>query len=211
MDEPVTLWMQQLREGQSDAAQQLWNHFCERLLDLARSKLPPNMARVYDEEDVAVSAFHSLCRGISARRFPDLQDRDNLWRLLVTISARKVTERRRYDSREKRHRPGALAGSQPDAATDDSSHELANVQSPEPSPALAAEFAETCERLFGLLNEDILRQVAQLKLEGYQNAEIAQRLGCTRRTVERKLERIRRSWSGEDLGSATSGPTDSNT
>lgn len=196
MDEPVTLWINQLRDGHSDAAQALWNHFCERLLDVARQKLPPSVARVYDEEDVAVSAFNSLCRGISARRFPDLHDRDNLWRLLVTISARKVARRKRYDFREKRHNPTPSTATAVEAAE----AALNDAECLEPSPDLAAEFAETCEVLFSRLPDDTLKQVAHLKLESYQNSEIAARLGCTRRTIERKLERIRRYWSSADLG-----------
>lgn len=35
LDEPVTLWMRQLEEGQSEAAQALWNHFCQKLMALA--------------------------------------------------------------------------------------------------------------------------------------------------------------------------------
>jgi hypothetical protein len=48
--------------------------------------------RVADEEDVALSAFDSFCAGAERGRFPDLKDRDNLWALLVTITARKAAD-----------------------------------------------------------------------------------------------------------------------
>jgi DNA-directed RNA polymerase specialized sigma24 family protein len=41
---------------------------------------------------------------------------------------------------------------------------------------------------------DDLRQVARLRLEEYTNGEIAGRLGCSERTVERKLVLIRGFW-----------------
>jgi hypothetical protein len=35
--------------------------------------------------------------------------------------------------------------------------------------------------------------------EGYTNDEIAQRLGCSRSKVARKLELIRKTWQGDGL------------
>jgi DNA-directed RNA polymerase specialized sigma24 family protein len=57
--------------------------------------------------------------------------------------------------------------------------------------------AEEYRRLMVLLNDDRLRQIAQCKLEGYTNAEIARRLGLTSRSIERKLRSIRHVWEGE--------------
>jgi hypothetical protein len=49
-----------------------------------------------------------------------------------------------------------------------------------------------------MLNDPGLRQIALWKLEGDTNAEIARKLECTLRTVERKLERIRIYWGKSD-------------
>ena len=65
------------------------------------------------------------------------------------------------------------------------------------TPALAAEFADECGRLLGLLEDATLARVARWKLEGYTNKEIAERLGVIEQTVERKLRRIRDCWSEE--------------
>jgi DNA-directed RNA polymerase specialized sigma24 family protein len=56
--------------------------------------------------------------------------------------------------------------------------------------------AENCIRLLDRL-DPALRQIAQLRLDGYTNIEIATRLGCALRTVERRLELIRRIWNEE--------------
>ena len=56
---------------------------------------------------------------------------------------------------------------------------------------------EQCERLLMKLDDEVLRNIAQQKLEGYTNQEIADRLEVRLRTVERKLARIRAEWSSE--------------
>lgn len=197
MDDPVTLWINQLRESDPRAAQQLWDHYCQRLYAVARKHLPTMTRRVYDEEDAAVSAFHSLCRGIAARRFPQLDDRDNLWRLLVTITARKISLRRRHDRRDRRDTARTVEEAIL-TASDDAVPGLDGLPAAEPTPEFAAEVAEACEALFARLGAEPLQQIARLKLEGYQNGEIAVQLGVTRRTVERKLCIIRRLWSSDD-------------
>jgi DNA-directed RNA polymerase specialized sigma24 family protein len=74
---------------------------------------------------------------------------------------------------------------------------LVEALSREPTPELAALFAEQCRLLLDRLPNAQLRSVAQWKLEGYTNDEIAARLGCVRRSVERMLELIRTLWKGE--------------
>ena len=83
----VTHWIGQLRAGDPVAAQHLWEGYFRRLVGLARGKLQSLPCRAADEEDVALSAFASFCRGVECGRFPQLADRDDLWRLLVTITA----------------------------------------------------------------------------------------------------------------------------
>jgi DNA-directed RNA polymerase specialized sigma24 family protein len=76
---------------------------------------------------------------------------------------------------------------------DEVSAGIQEVVGKEPTPAFAAQFAEEHERLLAVLDDD-LRRIARLKLEGYANEEIAQEVKCGLRTVQRKLNRIRREW-----------------
>jgi RNA polymerase sigma factor (sigma-70 family) len=198
-DEPVTLWMRQLEEGQSEAAQPLWEHFCKKLMSLAEKRLSPKLRRTYDHEDAAVSAFHSLCRVITDRRPSDLSDRVNLWRLLVTITERKITNRVRDEQREKRDIRQTLSESCLINASQNGSG-FDNLPSREPSPEFAAEFADLCESLLDSLEDKVLREVAQLTLQNYDTTEVAQKLGVTRRTVERKLLIIRSRWQQRMAG-----------
>src|SRR6516165_2981413 len=90
----VTRWIGDLKAGGGSAAQPLWERYFERLVRLARNKLRSSHRRaaVEDEEDAALSAFDSFCRGAAAGRFPRLTDRDDLWRLLVVLTIRKALD-----------------------------------------------------------------------------------------------------------------------
>lgn len=191
-EEPVSQWIEQLSEADPMAAQRLWEHFCLRLMNYARGRLKAATRRVYDEEDAAVSAFRSLCRGIEAQKFPNVADRDNLWALLLVIASRKIMNRNRYDDQQ--CRSGGRTISESVLAHADGANPLDAVSGREPTPELSAEVADLSEFLLNLLPEPDLKRLVLLKLEGHTNEEVAELMGVTRRTVHRKLERIRRLW-----------------
>ena len=192
-EEPVSLWIEQLSAADPQAAHRLWEHFCRRLMNFARGRLKAETRRIYDEEDAALSAFRSLCRGIEAQRFPEISDRDNLWALLVVIASRKIINRNRYDAQQRRSGDRTVNESVLQNASEISSP-LNNVPAREPTPELAAEVADLSQYLLQLLPETDLQQLVLLKLEGHTNEEAAEQMSVTRRTVQRKLERIRRLW-----------------
>jgi DNA-directed RNA polymerase specialized sigma24 family protein len=201
-EESVSQWVGQLQDGDQAAAQKLWERYYRRLVGLARKKLQGLPRRAADEEDVALSAFNSFCQGAEKSRFPQLFDRDNLWRLLLTITARKAYQLRLHEGRQKRGGnalldEAALAGP---AGSDSSAQGLEQVIDREPTPAFAAQMAEQCQRLLECLPAEELRSVAQWKMEGYTNDEIAARLGCVVRSVERKLRLIRSFWGQGEPG-----------
>src|SRR6266403_1755718 len=101
-DASVTQWIDRLKAGDPDAAQKLWERYFARLVGLARQKLRSAPRRAADEEDVALSAFDSFCRQAEAGRFPQLLDRDSLWRVLVVVTARKAFHLIRDEDRQKR-------------------------------------------------------------------------------------------------------------
>jgi DNA-directed RNA polymerase specialized sigma24 family protein len=193
----VTLWMRKLGDRDGRAAEAIWNQYFQRLANFARQKLDKLPARMADEEDVALSAMHSFYRGAAAGRFPQLADRQDLWRILITITARKVWTQMRRQSAGKRG-AGRVRGESVFLQRDgDDVLGIEQVLGREPTPELACRVAENCNHLLDSLGDDTLRQIATLKLEGYTNEEIAERLDCVSRTVERKLERIRDKWSQE--------------
>jgi len=194
----VTYWIHQLQAGNQAAVQKLWEGYFGRLVGLARKKLQGTPRQAADEEDVALSAFDSFCRHAEAGRFPQLVDRQDLWQLLVVLTGRKALNLAKHEGAAKRggckvRHTSALANS------DSSAVQVAFTSriSKEPDPQFAAEVAEECRRLLALLNDEELRSIAVLKMEGHTNEEIAAKLGRSLPTVERKLGLIRRAWEKE--------------
>jgi DNA-directed RNA polymerase specialized sigma24 family protein len=147
---------------------------------------------------VALSAFDSFCRGAEQGRFPRLHDRSDLWQLLVVITDRKAIDLVQHERRARRGGgqvldEGALAGANSSAEASP----LHGIADREPSPEFAAQLAEECQRLLACLDDDELRAVALWKLEGYTIEEIAAKLGCVPRTVDRRLRLIRSTWEKE--------------
>ncbi|HKM54774.1 MAG TPA: ECF-type sigma factor [Isosphaeraceae bacterium] len=100
----VTHWLGALKAGDLAAAQPLWERYFQRLVRLARQKLRAGhrSGADADAEDAALSVFDSFCDGAARGRFPQLVDRDDLWRLLVTITTCKVADHARRHGRQKR-------------------------------------------------------------------------------------------------------------
>jgi DNA-directed RNA polymerase specialized sigma24 family protein len=191
----VTRWLGPLQHGDEVAVWQLWERYFSRLVGLARQKLRSAPRRAADEEDVALSAFDSFCRQAEAGRFPQLLDRDSLWRLLVVVTARKVFHLLRDEARQKRG-GGAVVQAETDQA-EGKTPLLEKVLSREPSPELAAEVADECRRLLDALGDKELEQIALWRMEGHSVEEIAQKLGYAARSVKRKLHLIRDLWERE--------------
>ena len=183
----ITTWIDQLADGNQQAAEEVWKHISERLQEFARQRLDPQTRRRYDENDAANSAFHSLCRGLANGRL-EAENRDALWGLLAVITSRKISAQQRYAARQKRGE-GREQGESGFGAQG-----IDQIDEKQRAPDVLAEVAESCTQLFAALSDDTMKKVVLLKFQGARNEEIATELGCTRRTVERKLEGIRRIW-----------------
>jgi DNA-directed RNA polymerase specialized sigma24 family protein len=193
----VSYWIGLLQAGNYSAAQLLWERYFQRLTALARHKLGDLPRRAADEEDVALSAFDSFCRGVERGRFPQLHRRDNLWRLLVVITARKAFLLRRQETRQKRGGRAAHDDVSRPTTSPEGEPSLDQLLGREPTPAFAAQMAEESQRLLGSLGDTELESVALWKMEGFTNQEIAGKLACGLRSVERKLRLIRTIWAQE--------------
>jgi RNA polymerase sigma factor (sigma-70 family) len=192
--ESVTQWIDRLKGGDREVVQRLWERYFEQLVRQTRRWLRHTPRQAADEEDVALSAFDSVCRRAEEGRFPRLFDRNDLWQLLLVIAFRKTCNQILH---EKRRQPrngwvvhvSALAG--------DEGALFADAIRREPRPEMVVQAAEECRRLLAELGNEESRQVALWKLEGYTNDEIAARMNCSDATVERKLREVRRRWKKE--------------
>ena len=185
----VTRVFNELMNGDQDAASQLWEFLQKRLLDLSRNVTRKNKTVIYDEQDVALSAFVTLCDGFESKRYDKVANRDELWRLLAVITINKARKQATY---EKRMRRGGEF-----TRVEDSEKVLGLIPDRHPDPEFTLTMKEECSRMLQLLGKKELQQVAMHKVEGFTNEEIAERIGCTRRAVQRRLALIREIWSEE--------------
>ncbi len=191
----VTRWIAEVKDGDSAGARAIWTRFFPRLVRLAHKQIRGISRSVADEEDVALSALDSFCRAAQEGRYPDLADRNSLWRLLLQMTLNKAISLARYESRQRRGGGRVRNLSHEQVASDDLM--LAKIVGKEPTPEFAAMMADECRRLLEKLGDPQLREVAVAKMEGCSNQEIAQRLDCALRTVERRLKLIRDEWKQE--------------
>jgi RNA polymerase sigma factor (sigma-70 family) len=188
------------------AAQLIWQRYFPKLLVLASGHLDNQIRGREDEEDVLQTMYKSFVLRRKRGEF-DIANRDELWKLLVTITlnkARNAANRNRAASRDVRRERSASPRRSDQSAADNPGElrrALQQMETGEPSPADAALLNEALQRRLDALVDPELRQIALWKLEGWTNAEVGDRLGYTERTVERKLSRIRREWDSLDKGS----------
>jgi len=196
VSESVSQWITGLKSGEQDAIQQLWIRYEKELVHLARCRLATLPRGVADEDDIANTAFYSLCRAAAGGRLRDVSNRDDLWWILLALVKRKVVDHQRRETSAKR------GGGQVRAMTDvgfASSGELVleEIVDSEPTPEHLVAMDEQLAFLMSLLRTDELRRVAGLRLEGHSQEEIAAKLNVVTKTVGRKLNLIRKTWANE--------------
>ncbi len=200
MDDPITRWIDGLRAGDDEAIRNLWNYYFDRLVGLARVRLGTSPRRVADEEDIALSVFRCLCAGAETGRLAEMAHRDDLWRVLVTMTVRKTIDQQRRAGNVKRG-GGKVRGESIFTGRhgEDRAPGIQQFGDGGPTPEMLVIMEEEGRRLLEALEDDALQQIALWKLEGYTNDEIAEKIGLTTRSVERKLHRIREKWTQDGL------------
>jgi RNA polymerase sigma-70 factor (ECF subfamily) len=178
--------MARLKEGQNDAAAQVFGRFAGRLIALARSQLSPQIRQKVDPEDVLQSVFRSFFSRHAEGQFGEFDSWDNLWAMLVVLTVRKCGRRIDYFHAACRDVQREVATPLPVTH----SGEDWGFSAPEPTPSEAAMLTETVEQLMNNL-EGRHRQILALSLQGYLPAEISGQVGCTERTVYRVLEGVK--------------------
>jgi DNA-directed RNA polymerase specialized sigma24 family protein len=177
----ITEWLDQTKCGDHAAFEKIWNRYYSNLVLLARNSVARSADRSADEEDAVQSAMKSFYFRACEGRYPDLDDREGLWKLLLSITLSKVRAASRKETRRREILEREFSGE--------------NFRKGEPSPEFAAEMADQFEELMSLLKDDLLSKIALAKLEGYYNQEIADQFGKSIPTIERKLRLIRDLWA----------------
>lgn len=186
--------LEAFKNGERESVSKIWEQFQARAHLLARQKLGQGHNRVADEEDVAQSAFISLVRLSGQGKLESIENEEDLWNLLATITMRKVYARVKYNRTAKRGGGTVRGESVFLNRQGEEAFGLAQIRDDELSPAEEVMAREQCLSLLAQLDE-AEREIALLKLEGFSNEEIAARLQCSTRRITRKLTLIRERWS----------------
>lgn len=185
-----------LRRGEVTAMESAWKTYFERLARIADQKLAAGVRRTVDGEDVALSVLATICRRAESGELDAISDRDELWRLMLTILSHKSADRGRQQRAAKRG-GGDVRGDSIFLNTGSEAEALAFEQfaTKEPSPELLAQLEDERRQLFARLESPLLQQIAQRRLEGHTTEEIATEHHVSPRTIRRKLGLIRQIWS----------------
>ncbi len=196
----ISQWLHSLKAGETAHVQELWDRYRAKLVEIAGRRLAGRSKVVADEDDVVQSVFISLCRGAVEGRFNDVNNRDELWWLLLAITKQKaVSLIRRSDAAK---RGGRRVFTEADYGGTDTNGSRGRFSFDQlvgqcPTPETITILEEECQRLFHLLPNTDLINIAKHRLEGYSVPEIAVILAISKRSVERKLGLIRNAWAEE--------------
>jgi RNA polymerase sigma factor (sigma-70 family) len=172
-----------LASGDEAAAAAIFERYAERLTRLARSRLAARLAARVDAEDIVMSAYRSFFVAARQGRF-ELERGGDLWRLLVEVTLHKLY-------RSVRHHQAQRRSIQREQPIESAGAFTISVTDPEATPDEAAAAAEELEAVLERLSERG-REALELRLQGFEHEEIAQRLSCHERTVRRWLDEARR-------------------
>jgi len=189
---PDALLAQYCRAGDEQAARQLFDTYMERLIALARRRISQRLASRVDPEDIVQSVFRTFFGRLKAGEF-EIADQDDLCKLLMRITVHKTLRQVAFHRAAKRD-PSAEKGQQHTA--DD---RLREVLDREPTPEATVAFVDQLEHFLARLRPEE-RQVLEMRLQGYSNEDISQKLNIKHdRTIRRIIERIRGQAMQEEL------------
>ena len=176
--------VRRFRQGEQDAATQLYLRYAARLQALAASQTSVKLVSRLDPEDIVQSVFRTFFRRASEGLY-DVPPGEELWQLLLVLALNKIRELGKYHGAKKRD----VSRTQGDLG-------LENLGKRNES------YDETSLRALQLVVEELLQDFSQvqkdvihLRIDGYKVSEIADRTGRSQRTVERILRDFRRALS----------------
>jgi len=184
----VSEWISQFRsDGNEIAALKLWDRINPRVRELSRRLIErTGIPLSCDEDDISVSVFAAFCDRLRSRQLEELSDRDGVWRLLILMTARKINDHAKMARAKKRHN----GPENPDVGL----HAVSELRDTQLEPSIEVMMEDQCQAMLKQLNDPVLETVVLLKLEGYSNVEIAERMQYSRRTIQRMLELVKDIW-----------------
>lgn len=184
----ISRWLHCLKAGDKTATDLLWHRFYPKLVRVANKKLVRNPDPAVGGEDIAQSSLRNVCQGVLDGRYPQLDNRDDFWKLLFVSMANRVCSHFRKCSSQKRY---AMLRDSSEAIDDELMSQLNSQEA-------QAELADLIEYLLGKLDlqdpSGELRQIALLYLDEHSASSIAKTLQRRKTNVLHKIQWIRAIW-----------------
>lgn len=189
----VTKWIQNIGNKDQEAVQAIWERYFHRMVCTANQHLKNFPQSQGDGEDVAISAFFSFYKGVQRSMFPRLEDRNDLWQILLMLTRRKAIDHKKRESREIRDFRRTISMTNPNSASAGLG-QFQEIISPEPDLDYVIEVQDLLRTLLDSLEDDNLRRICVQKMRGMTVNEIAQEFQLAKSTIERRLQLIRKCW-----------------
>jgi RNA polymerase sigma-70 factor (ECF subfamily) len=172
--------LRRVQGGQPDASMQLYLRYAERLIALVVSQSSRDLARRVDAEDIVQSVFRTFFRRAAHGHYT-VPDGEEIWKLLLVIALNKVRAAGAYHRAAKRDMRQTVGG-------EAFARAMESEQSRDDGAVTILKMVID-ELLEGMPAAN--RRMIELRIEGYEVAEITERVQRSKRTVERVLQGFR--------------------
>lgn len=170
--------IRRLRTGSQDAATQLYLRYAQRLRSLGQAKCSRDLAARVDSDDIVQSVFRTFFRRVEKGDY-DVPDGEDLWKLFLVIGLHKIQAKGAFHRAAKRDMRVSQGGDQLDFAAEDSDATSLSI------------LQMTIDEVLNDLSP-AHREIINLRIEGHDVAAIAERIGRSKRSVERILQEFRK-------------------
>jgi RNA polymerase sigma-70 factor (ECF subfamily) len=172
--------LRRFQGGQHDASTELYVRYAERLHALVVAQSSKGLARRVDAEEIVQSVFRTFFRRAAHGHY-SVPDGEEMWKLLLVIALNKVRAAGAYHRAAKRDMRQTVGGEAFDRALES--------ERGRDEGALTVLKMVIEELLEGMPAAN--RRMIELRIEGYEVAEITERIQRSKRTVERVLQGFR--------------------
>lgn len=177
-----TTLLRRFREGENDAATELYKRYAHRIFNLASARVSPDLKQRVDPEDIVQSVFRTFFRRAALGQY-EAPDGEELWKLFLVIGLNKIREVANHHYAGKR-----------DLRLTDGSDVVERTAGGQEDIALTA-LRMTIDELLAPMPQSY-REILMLRIERHEVAEIAEKTGRSKRSVERILHEIQSKLHG---------------
>jgi DNA-directed RNA polymerase specialized sigma24 family protein len=172
--------LRRFQHGQPDASTELYLRYAERLHALAAAQSSAELARRVEPEEIVQSVFRTFFRRAAEGHYT-IPDGEELWKLLLVMALNKVRAAGAFHRAAKRDVRQTEGGVSFDRAIES--------KAGRDEAALAVLRMVVDELLEGMPTPH--RRMIELRIEGFEVAEIAEKVERSKRSVERVLQDFR--------------------